>query len=494
MHSVPAVNIADLILQFAKHQPHAPALIEAERELTYAELARLVRGTAQHLSAQGLQPGNRVALCLKDTAGHIIAMLALALTGATAIPLDWRAKPAESARFIKQLNIICTLTEPDAPPIDGAKNHPLDAQWHSAVAQAKIQEDTPPADGANVFMISATSGSTGAPKFTQMTHHQYFAAITGMFEIMALSGPHRFLCTSPLYYSGGRNSCLAHLLRGDCVILYPSLFTAGEYASVIRDQNITVAVLVPTMVRQVLAAAQATPLFPDMAALFCSGAPLHAKEKRAAQRSLSPNFQERYGTSETLAIAVLRPEDFSTRIDSVGQPHSLIDIEVVDDEDIPLPTGQTGRLRLRGPGVASPLPEQPAPANFRNGWFYPGEIAYLDDAKFIFLQGRTSDVIIRNGAKIYPAEIEAVLANHPSVAEAAVLAQRTAGEDDIVMAFIVAKPPALTTDLLAYCRTRLTPHKIPRHFFIIETLPKNTAGKIDKLALAENFRREMTAP
>jgi acyl-coenzyme A synthetase/AMP-(fatty) acid ligase len=489
------MNIVGIILQLAKRQPHAPALIEVAEEITYGELARLVRGTAQHLISLGVQPGDRVALCLKDSSHHIITMLAVAWMGGVAVPLDWRAKPAECARFIKDLGITCVLTEPGALPVEGAPSWVVDAHWHNAVAQAEVSatllEDGLLTDGDRVFMISATSGSTGAPKFTRMTHLQYYFAITGMFEIMALSGRHRFLCTSPLYYSGGRNSCIAHLLRGDCVVLYPSLFSAGEYVELVRRHKITVAVLVPTVVRQLLATVPDKPLLPELAALFCSGAPLYPEEKRAALRYLSPHFQERYGTSETLAIAVLRPEHFADRMDSVGQPHALIAAEVVDEDDMPLPIGQSGRLRLRGPGMASPLPEQAVPVNFRNGWFYPGEIAYLDAEGFIFLQGRTSDVMIRSGAKIYPAEIEAVLTNHAAVAEAAVLGQRGADNEDMVMAFIVTRVPVPAGELLAHCRTHLTPHKIPRHIYLVEELPKNTAGKIDKIALTKTLQSEM---
>ncbi len=384
------------------------------------------------------------------------------------------------------------MIEADATPLGDEASWPLNAQWHQAVAQADVSDtllgDGLLIDGSNVFMISATSGSTGTPKFTQMTHQQYYFAIAGMLESMTLSGHHRCLCTSPFYYSGGRNSCLAQMKRGDCVVLYPSLFSAGEYVSLIHRHQITVAVLVPTVVRQLLTIARDSLLFPELI-LFCSGAPLYAEEKRAALRYVSPHFHERYGTTETLAIAVLRPENFANRIDSVGQPHALIAVEVVDENDAPLPAGQSGRLRLRGPGLATPLPEQARPENFRNGWFYPGEIASLDAESFIFLHGRTSDVMIRNGAKIYPAEVEAVLTTHPAVVEAAVLGHRGTDTEDTIMAFVVARYAVSIGELLAHCRANLTPHKIPRHIILADTLPKNTAGKIDKMTLSDTLSR-----
>jgi acyl-coenzyme A synthetase/AMP-(fatty) acid ligase len=488
------LNVIAPILQFARYRPGALALIDADRRITYGELGGLVRRTAQHLISLGAGPGERIGLCLKDRADQIVAMLAIAWMGGVAVPLDWRAKPAENARFIGDLGLAAVLTEPGAAQAGEAPNWKLDADWHGAVARTQVSlallEDGLLADWQRVFMIAATSGSTGAPKFTQMTHQQYYFAAAGMLEIMALTGRHHFLCTSALYYSGGRNSCIAHLMRGDGVVLYPGPFSATDYLRLVEQHQITVSVLVPTAVRQLLASARDTPLLPGMAAVFCSGAPLYADEKRAALRLLSPHFNERYGTAETLATAVLRPEYFAGRSESVGQPHSLISVEVVDDGEAALPAGQSGKLRLRGPGVAAPLPGAAASANFRNGWFYPGEIACLDAEGFIFIQGRTSDVMMRSGTKIYPAEIETVLLNHQAVAEAAVFGQRGADGEDIVMAFVVARHKVSAGDLMAHCRTHLTPHKVPRHITLAAALPKNTAGKVDKIALAKALEPE----
>lgn len=480
------MNVVGPILHFGKTRPDAPALVEGSQAITYAELAESVRRMACHMTKRGLNHGDRIGLCLKDSSEHIIALLAVAHIGGVAVPLDWRARPAENGRFVEALNLKCVLGEADSVPAGEYEVLRIDQEWRRSVqsADANARFAT---DWDDPFVISATSGSTGAPKFTLMTHWQYYFAIAGMFELMGLSGRHRFLCTLPLYYSGGRNSCLAHLLRGDCVVLYSSLFSPAEYLDVVARQRITVAGLVPTMVRQLLAAPGDGPLLPGLTTLFCTGAPLFAEEKRRALRKLTPNFCERYGTAETLAISVLRPEDFAGRADSVGQPHSLAEIEIVDKDDIPLPNGEIGRLRFRGPGLGSPLPGQPAETNFCNGWYYPGEIARLDQAGYIFLQGRTSDVIMRSGAKIYPAEVEMALVEHPGVVEAAVLGRPGPDNEEAVIAFVVARGAVSAGELLAHCRVRLTPHKVPGQIHFLERLPRNTAGKIDKLSLSQGL-------
>jgi acyl-coenzyme A synthetase/AMP-(fatty) acid ligase len=479
------VNTVSSILHFAKTRREFPALIEGTRTLTYGELADLVRRTATHLSTCKLQRGDRVGLCLKDNSEQIVVLLTAAYLGVVVVPLDWRARPTENEAFVKELGVKCVISHPDLALTGTCSVLLLDEEWHRSVAQADLRAETP-TEWHDPFVISATSGSTGLPKFTLMTYQQYHFAMCGMLEVMDLAGRHRFLCNLPLYYSGGRNSCLAHLLRGDSVVLYPSLFSPREYIDVVNRQHISVGVMVPAMVRQLLNADDHGPLLPGLTKLFCTGAPLHGEEKRCALRKLTPNFHERYGTAETLAISMLRPEDFANRADSVGQPHSLVRVDVADENDRPLPVGSAGNLRLSGPGLASPL-GQASQKSFRNGWYYPGEIAVLDDAGYIFLQGRTSDVIIRSGAKIYPAEVESVLAKHPNVIEVAVIGQAGATKEEEVIAFVVTRGAPLSGELLAHCRSQLTPHKVPQQIHFVAELPKNTAGKIDKIALAKRL-------
>lgn len=483
------MTVVEAILHFGRTRPGAAALVEGERTITYGQLAGLVRRTASHLLALGLGRADRIGLCLADTTDHMVALLAVSHIGAVAMPLDWRAPPAEGRRLVAGLGLTCVLTGSDARGVEGFPQIFLDEVWHGKVALAPPMES---AVGAwhEPFVISATSGSTGAPKLTQMTHQEYYFAVVAMWELMGLSGRHRFLCTMPFFYSGGRNSCIAHLLRGDCVVLYPSLFTAAEYVDIVERQAITTAATVPSTVRQLLAASDRGPLLPGLTAFYCTGAPLHRDEKWEAVRRLCPNFHERYGTAETLVISILHPGDLAQKADSVGQPHSLARIEIVDDGDRPLPAGAQGRLRFRAPGLGSPLPGSAAEASFREGWFYPGEIGHQDEAGYIFLRGRSSDVIIRSGAKIFPAEVEAVLAEHSNVLEAAVLGQRSVDNEETVIAFVVAKGGAHPGELLAHCRSRLTPHKVPRRFHFVDNLPRNRSGKVDKAALAQRFPDE----
>ncbi len=185
-------------------------------------------------------------------------------------------------------------------------------------------------------------------------------------------------------------------------------------------------------------------------------------------------------------IATLSPGDLAARPDSVGQVNPLVEVQIVDSHDRPVEAGAPGRLRLRGPALGTPLaaPGGGATEEFHDGWYYPGEIAARDGHDFLFIHGRASDVIMRGGAKIHPAEIEAVLLEHTAVAEAAVIGVAAGSNEPTVAAFVVARAPVAAGLLLAHCRARLTPYKVPRDIRLVAALPKNTAGKVDRTALA----------
>jgi len=479
------MNLIQPILNHAKIRPHAPALVDDEREIRYAELADLVLRTASQLAALGVVPGDRVGLCLKDSLEHIVALLAVARMGAVAVPLHWLAARAEISRFATELSIKLALVEAESAQTLDCAVVPVDAGWHRSIAEREPLSALPDNWHAPLD-IAATSGSTGAPKFTLATHLQNYCGAAGWSELVALSGRHRYFSTMPLYFGGGRRAVLLHLLRGDCVLLCGSLINGAEFVRAAARLGATVAIVVPSLVRDLLAAAGDEPLLPDLAVLMTGGAPLFADEKRAALRKLSPNFCEGYGTTETNTISLLRSEDIDLHAESVGQPHSLAEVQIVDELDRPLPVGEAGKLRFRGPSLASPLavPGQPIHTGFRDGWYYPGEIASIDAKGYIYLTGRASELIIRHGAKIHPAEVEAVLQQHPDVLECAVVGHRAANNEEEVIAFLVGRRRLELAAIVAHCRTHLAPTKRPQRIHLVDALPKNVNGKVDKKALS----------
>jgi acyl-coenzyme A synthetase/AMP-(fatty) acid ligase len=476
------MNLFRLIFQVARTQPHVPALIDGERTFTFRELAALVARTAGHLAKLGMRPGDRVGVCLNDNWTHVVAMLAIGYGGAVIVPMDWRARPREKAQIAELLSLKLVLIDPEADIV--ARAVAVDADWHAAVDVCTPLADTP-GDWNAPLLLAPTAGTTGVPKYSLATHLQFYFRVWICNQHRPARSPARYLSTLPLYFAGSHLRCLAQLLWGDTVVMHPTLLGAGDYVAAVAQHGITVSTIVPTLLRQLLQVSRpGEVLFPNLL-LHCAGAPLFAEEKEKAARQLTPGFMDLYGNSALGGIARLVAADIGQAPASVGRPYPIVIAEIVDEDDRPLATGAVGRLRVRSPALGTPvaLPDSPPAHDFRDGWYYPGEFSAFDERYFLYIKGRASDVIMRGGAKIYPAEIEAVLQEHDAVVEAAVLGL-PAGTEEHVIAFVMLQRPVDSGALLAHCRTRLTAYKVPREIHVVADMPRNTAGKVVKADLA----------
>jgi acyl-CoA synthetase (AMP-forming)/AMP-acid ligase II len=476
------MNLTEPILRHGRMQPRSAAVIEREQTMTYGELADRVLRTAGHLVKLGIARGDHVGLCLKDGSQFIVALLAVARLGAIAVHIDSRSRPAERTRVVDAFPLRLALVTSESQAGIDCPKVVLDAAWRSTIA-ATDQIASAVDDWHALVLVLASSGTSGLPKFTVATHLQYHFHIASYLEVMPPTR-HRFLSILPLYFSAGRLSCLAHLLRGDTLVLHPALASVGEIIENVSRHKVTAAFLVPSMLRELLAlTGDKRPLLPDIEVLISGGTPMFADEKFEVLRKVTPRFCEMYGAAASGPMAALRAEEIRERPTSVGRPFSFIDIEIVDDDDRPLGAGATGHLRCRGPGLTFPAVNSASAGDFRNGWHYPGELASIDELGYVFLQGRESEVIFQGGAKVFPSEIEAVLQAHESVTEAAVVARRLASNEQEVVAYVVTKRRVTPGELLAHCRTQLTGFKVPREVQIVAELPRNSSGKVDKRAL-----------
>jgi acyl-coenzyme A synthetase/AMP-(fatty) acid ligase len=494
----PDMNFVAPILQHALATPAASAIIENDRTISYGELAGFIRRTAGHLRNLGIAVGDRVGVCLGDDWETLVAVAAVAYAGAATVPMDWRSKEDEKTRVVAALGLKLILVRAqDGAIVGGSRSVALDADWRRAVDKV-----TEPGDALQdwnaTLLISSTSGTTGSLKFTGVTHLQnYFRAIN-LARPAPASGRCRYLSALPLCFGVGLLRAHAYLMDGGEVIMHPPLFTASEFVEVANRHQVSELMVTPGTVRQLLGIGGGSGfLLPHVGALSVTGSPMFPEEKRAAIRIITPNFVERYGASGIGNISTLYPKDFANRADSVGQPHALVEVEIVDDQENPLPRGQVGRIRLRGPTLGFPVPVPGGAENpyewFGQGWYYPGEIAMLDEQYYLYLKGRMFDLIMRNGVKILPAEIETVIQEHAHVLESAVVGVRQADNEEAIVAFVVARGRLDTGELLAHCRTRLAAYKMPREIHVVAEMPRNIGGKISKIALINRLQSRPAA-
>jgi acyl-CoA synthetase (AMP-forming)/AMP-acid ligase II len=301
------------------------------------------------------------------------------------------------------------------------------------------------------------------------------------FDAERLEGP--LLNPLPLSFSASRTYVFSALLQGSGVYLFPMLFSAQQLADALLAGKATSLCCVPTIVRNLfdLFGERATAVFTKLEALYCFGAPMAPAEKIRAKTSLSEHFVQVYGASICGRISALSGSDLEARPDSLGRVLPHVMLQIVDNDDNLLPAGEAGAIRLRSPGMASSIYGLSAAGvgdSFKGGWAYPGDIGSFDNDGFLHLLGRSSDLIIRGGANVHPAEVELVIAECDGVDDVAVVGFPKLPEGEEIAAFVVSSSNLTETALDAHCRSRLAADKRPRKFVFVPNLPRNANGKV----------------
>jgi acyl-CoA synthetase (AMP-forming)/AMP-acid ligase II len=254
--------------------------------------------------------------------------------------------------------------------------------------------------------------------------------------------------------------------------------------------NSSVLFLVPTLLRRLLDE-EADTLAPMQAlkTLICSGSALTPDDRNQIRNRICPNFLEYYSSTEGGGVSTLSPEDQLKYSDSVGRPALSVDVDIVDSEDQLQPRNTIGRIRYRGPAVADGFYADPEATkeSFKSGWFYPGDLGTMNEEGYLFLKGRSKDMIIRGGVNIYPQEIEATLMSHPAVAEAAVVGWPSKEFNEEIAAFVILKTELDLADLTLWCSERLARYKVPKQIFSLKEFPRTSLGKVIKADLSNRL-------
>jgi acyl-CoA synthetase (AMP-forming)/AMP-acid ligase II len=482
------MNLAQALEIHARATPDQPAIIHGERQISHGEFAARVRAMAGLLQADGVEAGTLIGVCLKDTPEHLVMIYALARIGALMLPMDWRWTEGEKRRLAEHFRSAIMFEEDDAPKLDGVSQRGI-----GTLAFDLSQAAGPIAPGEDLpLLLSLSSGTTGQPKGPSITHQQMLRRFWTHWINLGLNGNDRYVSATPLFFGAGRTYAMSVLFSGGTVVLFPPPFAADALCAEIERTQATSLFLVPTQLRKLLELpAEVVAPMRRLKLLLSSGAPLDPAERHAIRERFCGNFIEIYASTEGGGISMSNASTQLLHDDSVGRPLFAVEVETVDDDDRVLPAGQVGRLRYRGPAVATGYyrDEDSAGVAFKDGWFYPGDLAEINAAGYIFLRGRSKDMILRGGVNIYPAEVEAILRSHPAVMEAAAVGRPSVSMGEEVAAFVTLRAPATADELIAWCKTRLASYKVPREVHAIDELPKNSSGKVLKAELVANLPR-----
>lgn len=483
-----STNLSDLFVGMADRWRDRPAIESPFLTLTYGGLIERAARSARELRERGVRPGAKVGIATRENAEIIVLLIAVWMLGATAVPIDFRSKPGERKRLSQEFEIL-TIVEDRQKADAGYTSILADESWadvigrHSAQALFDDREEFP-------ALLSLTSGTTGAPNGIIIDHNTLLYRMIFKFGVLREGG--RFFNIVPLSLAGPRNPSLGQLFLGGTVILHPPMFNAKEYDDAIRATNATAVYSVPTIVRDLLKLHEGSsePVFGNLYSLVCYGAPLLPEEKKEARRRLTRNFVEGYSSSIAGGITLLQGDDIDNRPETVGRVMPHVTMQIVDDDDNPLPPGEAGNIRARAPTMARGVYRQDPDSDrdrIKNGWAYPGDIGVVDEQGFLTLLGRASDVIIRGGVNVHPSEIEAALANCPGVREVAVAGVLSERQGEEIAAFVVAEPGLTEAAITQFARASLSPDRLPRIFQFVTEIPRNAGGKVLRTALRQAY-------
>ncbi|MBO0797117.1 MAG: AMP-binding protein, partial [Ktedonobacteraceae bacterium] len=274
-------------------------------------------------------------------------------------------------------------------------------------------------------------------------------------------------------------------LGGVKIVMHPR-FDPGAVLAAIERHRIVSFAGVPAMFVMLLYSPDANK-YDSSSLQYCSSgsAPLPVEILRAFEEKFQCEIREGYGLSEASAALSAHREGMQRKPGSVGRPLPNVEVQIVDENDQPVPTGTVGEIIARGPNIMQSyygLPTETESA-MRNGWLHTGDMGRFDEDGYLYIVERKKDLIIRGGFNIYPRDVEEVLTAHPEVIEAAVvgIASERMGEE--VKAFVVARTSIDAESLMAYCREKLANYKTPSQIEFVDALPRNAIGKIDKKEL-----------
>jgi acyl-CoA synthetase (AMP-forming)/AMP-acid ligase II len=514
------------LVAHAERQPDAPAVATPATRLTYGELAARVRDLAAQLAASGVGPGHRVLLALPNAPATVVAGLAVNAVGATSVEVNREWSAEVLAEIVAQAGTRQAIVWGRDARTWGkvAALQPLDRLWvvHAGPLPTAMREALGPVpasllleDGRvdpglapapavpaprlqpeDAALILYTSGSTGRPRGVVQTFSNVNANSRSIVQYLGLGPDDRALVILPLYYCYGRSVLQTHLLAGGSIFLDNRFAFPRVVLEALGAEGCTGFAGVPLTFEIIRRQVDVSTLpFPRLRYLTQAGGAMAPDTIDWARRAFDPaKLFVMYGQTEATArLSYLPPERAQEKRGSIGIPIPGVELQVVDEGGRVLAPGETGHLVARGENVTQGYlgePEETA-AILHDGWLWTGDLALRDADGFFFHQGRSKEILKIGGHRVSPVEIEHVVAGHPAVAEAAVIGVRDDLMGEVPAAFIVPRPGQAPDpeDLRRFCRERMPAYRVPVDFTLVESLPRNEAGKLLRAQLAARHVR-----
>lgn len=494
-------SIAASVAWWARTQPGRTALVYQGQNISYSELQRRVEAVAGLIASRGVQPGQVVALLMKNSAAFIELALAITRAGAVLLPINYRLGTEEVAYIVNHAEARLIFVDDE-----------LQASVADCVVPCIVVDETAQADSSylavgippmatahavrldDLYRLMYTSGTTDRPKGVMHTHSSEMWKILDHITALGLSRDERLLIVGPLYHVGAFDlPGVAVLVIGGRLVVLRDFDPALTLATIERER-ITGSWMAPVMLNRCLAYEGRDRHDLSSFRWLIGGGERTPEERIRGFGSLfkAARYIDAYGLTESCSGDTLMEAGREIeKIGSTGRAVAHVEIEIRDEQGRVLPVGKPGEVCLRGPKVTHGYWKDPqkTAASFFGDWFRTGDVGVLDSEGFLTLTDRKKDMIISGGENIASSEVERVLYQLPQVAEAVAIGLPDGQWGECVTAVVVLHPGTKLTleDMRAHCEGRLGSFKTPKQLVVREELPRNPSGKVLKRVLRDEL-------
>jgi fatty-acyl-CoA synthase len=511
-HEVHDVTIGGLLHEVAARSPDTEALVEglpdgtAGRRWTFAELLADAERLARGLAAR-YQPGERIAVWAPNVPEWVVLEYAAALSGLTLVTINpsYQARELEYVLRQSRATGLFLIEEFRGNPMGeiaarAAAEIPALREVSDLRDRAALYGDAtgtlPEVETNDPAQIQYTSGTTGFPKGVVLSHRNLCNNARLFTQAAGIRAGERMIGLTPLFHTMGCSMGVLGSLQLGAAYVPLLTFDPNAALDLIERERLAWTLCVPTMARALVEAQRARPRdLSSLRFLGAGGAMVPPELVRAVRSDLGAHICVAYGQTESSPlITTCRPEDdFEDVCTTIGRPAFACEVGIFDPAtDEVVACGTVGEIRARS--YATMLgynddPEATAEAVDAQGWLRTGDLGTMDERGFVKITGRVKEMIIRGGENLFPAEIENVLLEHPSVAECAVVGVPCERMGEAVAAFVRLAPDAsLDVEALrAHCRSAISPQKCPAHWQAVESWPLTGSGKIKKFELRDSW-------
>lgn len=486
--------LIETLLASAERGPDKPAVSDPFTSLSFANLLRFADVMRRQVEKTTSCP--HVGILMPSSCAFAGTFYGTLWAGRTVVPLNFLLQPPEIAAIIKDAGLDTIYTVKHFAevvgqlPVKAVFMEDLPIKREMVLERLHRTPPPPSVQPDDTAILLYTSGTSGVPKGVCQTYRNLKTDMDGAIEKAQLKKDHHFLGVLPLFHSFGITAMLLVPVALGSSTYYLPRFTPAGIIEAIREQKASVTMMIASMYAAMLRVKKAGPEnFATIEYAMSGGEALPDAVHAAFKERFGVDILQGYGMTEASPVVSLNVP-WSNRVGTVGQAIPGAEVAAFDDEGRRVAAGATGELRVRGPMVMKGYYQKESDTRAAitpDGWYLTGDMGTVDADGYIRITGRKKEMIIVGGENVYPREIEAVLEDHPAVAEAAVVGQMDASRGEVVVAFVVPREGQETTEIALrdFCRDRVAGYKVPRRVVIANDLPRGPTGKILKRKLKE---------